>query len=79
VEKSGVLRLASLVQEVRHTDLMHALPQAPQPDDRTIPPDQRHSKDAAAKLKALLAGVEFSFPTADIEQMNREIEQSCLT
>ena len=33
------------------------------------------SSDAEAKLKAVRRCVEFSFPTADIEQMNREIER----
>ena len=33
------------------------------------------SGDPEAKLKALRRYVEFSYPTADIEQMNREIER----
>jgi len=33
------------------------------------------SSDPEAKLKALRRSVEFSFPTADTEQMNREIER----
>lgn len=37
--------------------------------------EQRPSSDPEAKLKALRRSVEFSFPTADIEQMNREIER----
>lgn len=37
--------------------------------------EQRPSNDPETKLKALRRGVEFSFPTAEIEQMNREIEQ----
>lgn len=37
--------------------------------------EQRPSRDAEAKLKAIRRGVEFSFPTADIQQMNREIER----
>ena len=37
--------------------------------------EQRPSSDAAAKLKAIRRGTEFSFPTAEIEQMNREIER----
>jgi len=35
---------------------------------------QKPSNDPEAKLKAIRRGVEFSFPTADIEEMNREIE-----
>ncbi len=37
--------------------------------------EQKPSKDPEAKLNAIRRGVEFSFPTADIEQMNREIER----
>jgi len=37
--------------------------------------EQRPSNDPTAKLKAIRRGVEFSFPTADIEQMNSEIER----
>ena len=33
------------------------------------------SSDPEAKLNALRRSVEFSFPTADIEPMNREIER----
>ena len=33
------------------------------------------SNDPEAKLKALRRSVEFSFPTADMQQMNREIER----
>ena len=33
------------------------------------------SSDPEAKLKALRRSVAFSFPTADMEQMNREIER----
>jgi hypothetical protein len=36
---------------------------------------QRPLSDPEAKLKAIRRGAEFSFPTADIEQMNAEIEQ----
>ena len=36
---------------------------------------QRPSNDPETKLRSLRRGVEFSFPTADIEQMNREIER----
>jgi hypothetical protein len=34
----------------------------------------KSSLDPETKLKALRRGVEFSFPTADMEQMKREIE-----
>ncbi len=37
--------------------------------------EQKPSNDPEAKLKAIRHGVEFSFPTADIGQMNREIER----
>lgn len=37
--------------------------------------ERRPSNDPEAKLKALRRGVEFSFPTADIGQMNREVER----
>jgi hypothetical protein len=37
--------------------------------------ENKPSKDRESKLKALRRGVEFSFPTADVEQMNREIER----
>lgn len=37
--------------------------------------EQRPSKDPEAKLKAVRRSVEYSFPTADIEQMNAEIER----
>jgi len=37
--------------------------------------EQRPSKDAEAKLKAIRRGAELSFPTADIDQMNGEIER----
>jgi hypothetical protein len=33
------------------------------------------SSDPETKLKAVRRSLEFSFPTADIEQMNREIER----
>ncbi len=33
------------------------------------------SSDPESKLKALRCSVEFSFPTADMEQMNGEIER----
>ena len=36
---------------------------------------QRPSNDPDAKLRAVRLGVECSFPTGDIEQMNREIER----
>ena len=36
---------------------------------------QKPSNDPETKLKALRRSVEFTFPTADIEQMNREIER----
>lgn len=41
--------------------------------------DQKPSNDPEAKLKAIRRGVEFSFPTADIERMNREIERGYQT
>ena len=37
--------------------------------------EQKPSKDPDTKLKAIRRGVALSFPTADIEQMNREIER----
>jgi hypothetical protein len=37
--------------------------------------EQKPSNDPEVKLKAIRRGVEFSFPTADIEQMNSEIER----
>jgi hypothetical protein len=37
--------------------------------------EHRPLHDPDKKLKAIRRGAEFSFPTADIEQMNREIEQ----
>jgi hypothetical protein len=37
--------------------------------------EQKPSNDPEAKLKALRRAVEFSFPTADLEQMNSEIER----
>ena len=36
---------------------------------------QKPSSDPEAKLKALRRCVELSFPTAEIEQINREIER----
>lgn len=41
--------------------------------------DQKPSNDPEAKLKAIRRGVEFSFPTADIERMNREVERGYQT
>ncbi len=37
--------------------------------------DKRPSKIPTAKLEAFRASMEHSFPVADIESMNREIEQ----
>ena len=37
--------------------------------------EQKPSNDPEAKLQAIRRSVEFSFPTADIEQMNSEIER----
>jgi hypothetical protein len=37
--------------------------------------EQKPSNDPATKLEAIRHGVGFSFPTADMEQMNREIER----
>jgi len=37
--------------------------------------EQKPSSDPASKLKAIRRGAEFSFPTANIEQMLREIER----
>jgi hypothetical protein len=37
--------------------------------------EHKPSNDPEVKLKAIRRGVEFSFPTADIEQMNQEIER----
>jgi hypothetical protein len=37
--------------------------------------DRKPSIDPEAKLKAIRRGVEFSFPTPELEQMNREIER----
>jgi hypothetical protein len=37
--------------------------------------EQKPSSDREAKLKAVRRGSEFSFPTADMEQMLSEIEQ----
>jgi hypothetical protein len=36
---------------------------------------QKPTSDPEAKLEAIRRSVEFSFPTADIEQMNLEIER----
>jgi len=36
---------------------------------------KRPSKSPSAKLEALRASVAYSFPIADVEQMNREIER----
>jgi hypothetical protein len=36
---------------------------------------RRPSKSVAAKLAAIRKGSKLSYPTADIEQMNREIER----
>ena len=36
---------------------------------------QRHLKIAAAKLGAIREAVQHSYPTADIDDMNREIER----
>jgi hypothetical protein len=36
---------------------------------------QQSVKDPAVKLKAIRRAAEYSFPTADIDQMLREIEQ----
>jgi hypothetical protein len=40
--------------------------------------EQKPSNDPEAKLKAIRRAVEFSFPTADLEQMNRSIGLSSL-
>lgn len=37
---------------------------------------QKPSNDPETKLRAIRRGVKYSFPTADIEEMNREIERS---
>ncbi|HTS25136.1 MAG TPA: hypothetical protein VMH81_04640 [Bryobacteraceae bacterium] len=37
--------------------------------------EQKPSNDPEAKLRAIRRGAEFSFPTADLEQMNAEIER----
>ena len=37
--------------------------------------EQRTSNDPEAKLKAIRRAVEFTFPAAEIEQMNQEIER----
>ena len=37
--------------------------------------EQRPLHDPESKLKAIRRGAEFSFPTADIEEMLREIER----
>ena len=37
--------------------------------------EQKPSSDPEGKLRAIRRGVEFSFPTSDIEQMNSEIER----
>jgi hypothetical protein len=44
---------------------------------RTLREARRHQSvgDPEAKLKAIRRAVEYSFPTADIDQMLREIEQ----
>ena len=39
---------------------------------------QRSSKDSHAKIAAIRAAARHSFPTADIEQMNAEIERGYL-
>jgi hypothetical protein len=39
----------------------------------------RSVKDPAAKLEAIRRAVEYNFPTADIDQMLREIEQGYLS
>ena len=36
---------------------------------------QKPSNDPEAKLSAIRRGIELSFPTGDIEQMNREIDR----
>jgi hypothetical protein len=40
---------------------------------------QKSVKDPEAKLKAIRRAVEYDFPTADIDQMLREIEQGYLS
>ena len=37
--------------------------------------EQKPSSDPASKLKAIRRGAEFSFPTANIDQMLREIDR----
>ena len=37
--------------------------------------ERKPTNDPEAKLKAIRRAVEFSFPTADIEQLNSDIEQ----
>jgi hypothetical protein len=37
--------------------------------------ETRSTADPAARLRAIRKAAEYSFPTADIDQMNREIEQ----
>jgi len=36
---------------------------------------KKPSNDSESKLKAIRRGLEYSFPTADMEQMNSEIER----
>jgi hypothetical protein len=36
---------------------------------------QRPTKSATAKLAAIRTAVQFAYPTADIDEMNREIQQ----
>ena len=48
---------------------------------QTLREARRHQSvgDPEAKLKAIRRAVEYSFPTADIDQMLREIEQGYLS